>query len=79
MAGNLYGSEVETTRGDAGIGVVLLGAGDGSFKSVSHFDSGFFAPKDARRITWFSEKDGKVIVVNNNDEPQVFTKNSSKN
>lgn len=77
MAGNLYGSEVETTRGDSGIGVVLIGAGDGSFKAVSHHDSGFFAAKDARKITWLPENGGKVIVVNNNDQMQVFSKTGS--
>ena len=72
LGGNLYGSEIETTRGDAGIGLLLIGDGVGNFESVNTLDSGFFIDKDVRRMNYIEGKKGYVIVVNNNDKVQLF-------
>ena len=73
MVGNLYVSEIETTRNDAGIGVLLLGDGNGNFSAMNHLDSGFFARGDARKIKML---DGNIVLVaNNNDLLQVFKMN----
>lgn len=50
VAGNLYGSEVETTRYDAGNGLVLLGDGKRGFTPVPVLTSGLFAPDDVRDL-----------------------------
>jgi len=73
--GNLFVSEIETPRNDAGTGVVLLGNGKGSLNPLTVQESGFFANKDAKKIISVSNGDKKwVIVGNNNDKTEVFQK-----
>ena len=50
LAGNDYSTEVETGRNDAGIGLLLIGIGDGNFKSVSAEKSGFYIPGDVKAM-----------------------------
>lgn len=67
-AGNLYASEIETPRNDAGTGVFLKGFGNGSFKAISIAESGFYTPKDVKDIKLIQVRDQlKVMVANNND------------
>jgi len=67
ISGNLYASEIETPRNDAGVGLFLKGNGDGTFKTVTVAKSGFFAPHDA--------KDMKRIVVVGNEAIMVANNN----
>ena len=46
--GNLFNTEVETIRYDAGMGIVLLGDGTGKFEAVLSGDSGLMARLDSR-------------------------------
>ncbi|PHI19553.1 hypothetical protein CEQ90_12710 [Lewinellaceae bacterium SD302] len=66
--GNMYGAEVETSRYDAGTGLVLLGNGQGSFKTVPARESGWFTPHDARSLASFRTADGLLFAVGNNRE-----------
>ena len=50
LAGNLHVSEVETTRNDAGLGLLLLGDGKGNFNPVSSQKSGLFLDGDIRYV-----------------------------
>uniref|UniRef100_UPI0025BCAE1F VCBS repeat-containing protein n=1 Tax=Maribacter sp. TaxID=1897614 RepID=UPI0025BCAE1F len=71
--GNLFVSEIETPRNDAGTGNLLLGNGAGGFDVVSSLESGFFANKDAKRLSLLHSKGEKLIlVVNNDDVLQAF-------
>ncbi|WP_442846145.1 VCBS repeat-containing protein [Leeuwenhoekiella sp. H156] len=71
--GNLFVSEIETPRNDAGTGMLLLGNGTGGFEPVSVLGSGFFANRDARKITEMQiGKDRFVLVANNDSEAQWF-------
>lgn len=75
IAGNIYNTEVETPRYDAGNGLVLKGNGDGTFKAINTKDSGFFAPGNVKDIALLNLADGsgKLILVGNNDGPvEVF-------
>ncbi|MDH5397647.1 MAG: VCBS repeat-containing protein, partial [Cyclobacteriaceae bacterium] len=73
IAGNLYVSEVETTRSDAGIGLLLAGDGRGNFSPVPYRKSGFFAPWDVRALGLINnKKEPLIIVANNNFKTQVF-------
>lgn len=74
LAGNLFVSEVETPRADAGVGVCLLGDGKGSFQPMSVVESGFYAPGDVKDLKKIEIKNkGKAILVANNDaEIQAF-------
>tara|TARA_R110000823_G_C15950098_1_gene501573 strand:- start:214 stop:3552 length:3339 start_codon:yes stop_codon:yes gene_type:complete len=71
--GNLFVSEIETPRNDAGTGVLLLGNGQGGFDPISVMDSGLFANKDAKKIISVSNGDKEwVLIANNNDKIQFF-------
>lgn len=71
--GNLYVSEIETPRNDAGTGVLLLGDGKGSFTAKRGSEIGFYAAKDAKKlITITTNKKDYYLVGNNNDALQFF-------
>lgn len=73
---NLFVSEIETTRNDAGIGTILLGDGKNGFASLPMGKSGFFANGDAKKIKLVNTKDQKLLLVgNNNGRMQVFKLN----
>tara|TARA_B110000238_G_scaffold57268_1_gene62563 strand:+ start:154 stop:3456 length:3303 start_codon:yes stop_codon:yes gene_type:complete len=75
--GNLYNAEIETTRNDAGNGILLIGNGDGRFHSKLRKETGFYAPSDAKKIIpiTINNKRG-VLVGNNNDLLQYFETNN---
>jgi hypothetical protein len=73
-AGNMYNTEVETPRYDAGNGVVLLGDGKGSFRALDVHESGLYAPKNVKDIAVL-KADGQVrylLIANNNEKPDLF-------
>jgi len=73
IVGNLYPSEVETPRNDAGTGLYLKGDGNGNFNPTSILESGFYAPNDAKDMKVIKVGDKEVIlVVNNNDFIQAI-------
>lgn len=73
LAGNYYNREVETTRSDAGIGCVLLGNGDGSFKAMPATEHCLALYKDVRDIKLLKGNGStKLVVANNNDKVQVY-------
>ena len=72
VVGNFYGSEIETPRNDAGIGLFLKGRGNGDFEAQTPLKSGFFTPFDAKKIQLLSDQKGKRILVANNNEALQF-------
>ena len=71
--GNLYVSEIETPRNDAGTGLLLLGDGHGDFDVRRGATIGFYAAKDAKKIIEVSEgQQRNILVGNNNDILQCF-------
>jgi len=71
--GNLFGTEVETTRFDAGIGVTFLGDGKGNFKILDATESGLFINKDVKDLALINKN--TIAVGNNNDQVQLFKLN----
>lgn len=72
-AGNLFVSEIETTRNDAGVGNLLLGDGKGTFTSLPARQSGVFLPYDVKRMKVLNtKKRGKTILVGVNDGEVVL-------
>ena len=67
ISGNLYGSEVETPRNDAGHGLFLKGNGKGKFKPVSAIDSGFFTPGDVKNMEKINVKGKTYLLVTKNN------------
>jgi enediyne biosynthesis protein E4 len=75
LAGNMYNTEVETPRYDAGNGLILLGDGKGGFSPRNVGETGFFAPGNVKdmAIVQAAEKDKFwVLVANNDSELQIF-------
>lgn len=68
IAGNLYGSEVETPRNDAGVGLYLKGNGKGSFDAVSPSESGLFIPGDTKDLSTIKIKGKDYILAVKNDD-----------
>ncbi len=72
--GNDYTTEVETTRNDAGTGIVLLGEGGFRFSPLSGLQSGMHINGDARCIEKIKLASGKnaVIIGVNAGKLQIF-------
>jgi len=68
LGGNRFEVEIETTRSDASIGLVLLGTSTGSYEPLSQAVSGLFIPynvKNLKKIKLANSKTGILIGVNN--------------
>ena len=74
VAGNLFVSEVETGRADAGTGLILLGDGKGGFEDMALHDAGFLAHFDVKDLALIESGNGKsrILVANNDRKMQVF-------
>ena len=71
--GNLYVSEIETPRNDAGTGFLLLGNGKGSFTVQRGSKIGFQADKDAKKMVPLTNvQKNYLMIANNNDVLQFF-------
>ncbi len=68
IAGNLFASEVETPRNDAGFGLFLKGNGEGGFNPVSTKESGFYVPGDVKDMGMLSIKDHPFIIAAKNND-----------
>ncbi len=73
IAGNMYQTEVETPRYDAGDGQVLFGNGDGTFTTTTIQQSGINVPYDVKDMEWMTIDGQKAIIVTNNNRAlQIF-------
>jgi len=72
VAGNLYGSEVETPRNDAGIGLYLEGDGKGGFKSVEAYKSGLYIEGDTKDLAMIQIAGKEFILAAKNDDYLQF-------
>ncbi|WP_392347385.1 VCBS repeat-containing protein [uncultured Polaribacter sp.] len=68
LIGNHYGVEVETTRYDAGNGLILLGDGKNNFTSLSSIKSGVNLFKDSRSISSLKLMDKNILVITSNKD-----------
>jgi hypothetical protein len=72
---NFYGPQPETGRMDGGVGLLLLGSGDGSFEPVWPKESGLVVPGDAKSLSMTDfNGDGwpDLVVGVNNAEMLAF-------
>ena len=77
--GNLYTSEVETPRNDAGIGIFIKGSGDGNFKAVPSYESGLMVKGDVKRVCLINHGTGKsLIAALNNEKLKIITLTNSE-
>jgi hypothetical protein len=59
---------VETGRNDAGIGLTLIGKGDGSFSVMPVTQSGFFVPGDVKCLEKINVKDQIIYIAGKNKD-----------
>lgn len=74
IVGNNYSAEVETTRYDAGNGLVLINKGNHVFDPLTVLESGFNAPGNAKDMQMVTAQDGTkiILVANSNQIMQAF-------
>ena len=72
MVGNMYASEIETPRNDAGIGLLMLGDGKGGLLPQVGTESGLFLRNDAKKVKIMTSKERLILVANNNGLLQVI-------
>lgn len=73
LAGNLFGSEIETPRNDAGYGLVLLQRENFNFEVLSASKSGLFLPADVKNMEVIKIKGEQYLMAgNNNDKVALF-------
>ena len=72
IAGNDFSTETHIGRYDALIGSLLIGDGQGHFRSTSMTKSGFYVPGDTKDIILLEGKPAAVIVGRNNDKMLAF-------
>jgi hypothetical protein len=73
VAGNLYHTDPNTPRADAGNGLWLRGDGRGGFASVRSPESGFLTPLNVSGLALVKTPAGKaVLVANTGDSLQAF-------
>jgi len=63
LIGNDYGNEIFTGRLDAQIGLVLLGDGNGNFKTLDFGKSGFVVPGDGKALIKLASASGSPLLV----------------
>lgn len=75
IAGNMFRIHPDISRADAGNGLWLKGAGNGTFNTVSPFQSGFVAPGDVKDLKLVNIPGGgtAVLLANNNTFVKVFS------
>ena len=78
LAGNLFTSEIETTRNDAGNGLILKGDGQGNWQPLPASKSGINIPLDVKEIQPVEVPNGIYILFGNNNSNlevyQIFKK-----
>lgn len=73
LSGNFHEREVETTRSDASMGLLMLGDSNLNFKPIAPFESGFYAGNNARDMVKMQINNStKIVVANNSKQLDVF-------
>ncbi len=74
VGGNMFGSEVETARNDASIGLVMMGDGTGAFTALPATQSGLHISGDVKNMAIINSAAGpaQLLVANNNAPIQLF-------
>jgi hypothetical protein len=74
IAGNLYDTEPNSPRADAGNGLWMRGDGKGHFTPITPSESGLLAPLNVSGLALINTPAGKALLVaNTGDSLQAFT------
>lgn len=78
IAGNMFNAEIETTRADASIGLILKGSKEAfQFNPLAVKESGVFLPFDVKDLQMVKTGPTFSLLVACNDSPLLFLKNQS--
>lgn len=78
MAGNIFDSEAETPRSDAGYGILALGNGKGNFELIPNSKSGLYIPYETQGVEFITIDNQNYLIVANNDAPvQLYLLNQN--
>lgn len=75
IGGNLYQSEIETGRADAGTGKIILNMGGKKWHPLEVYESGLYMANDVKSILFLEigkNKTPAIITGNNREKCQVF-------
>lgn len=72
IAGNLYGSEIETPRNDSGYGLLLIGDSSGAFSAVDSYESGFYTEGELRHLVSVAVGKEHYVMAATNHSDLVF-------
>ncbi|RXP64588.1 hypothetical protein EC396_01040 [Lutibacter sp. HS1-25] len=78
IAGNLYESEIETPRNDAGFGYYLQGNGNGTFNPIPPTKSGFYVSGDVKDMAKINIQNNEYIISAKNNDYLQFIKVNKK-
>ncbi|WP_422349968.1 VCBS repeat-containing protein [Flagellimonas sp.] len=68
LAGNLFASEIETPRNDAGYGMVLKNMGQGQFEAFNADKTGLFLSEDVKNLSFIDILGQKHILAGQNNK-----------
>ncbi|PXX30575.1 VCBS repeat-containing protein [Arenibacter sp. ARW7G5Y1] len=72
IAGGLYDSEVETSRNDAGVGLLLVGDGKGNFTTISPSKSKLYLDSNVKDMEFINiGKSRNIISTSSNDYVKI--------
>ena len=74
LSGNLFSSEIETPRNDAGYGLVLQNEGNGKFTTINAAQSGLFLPGDVKTMNFIKINNKMCLISGNNNGAVSFQK-----
>ena len=77
IAGNLYQSEVETPRNDAGYGLLLKGDGKGNFMALGHEKSGVYIKGDVKAMIPIKVNNTRSVIVGRNNDHLMLLKENN--
>lgn len=76
VAGNMFGSEIETPRNDAGYGLVLINQGMGSFAPLNASATGLHLPGDVKILRNITVGGSACVLAgSNNEKLEIFRVN----
>jgi len=72
LAGNLFVSEIETPRNDAGYGLVLINNKNGDFNALDAHQTGFFVSSDVKKLRTSNKQ---IFIGSNNASLKCYNIN----
>lgn len=73
LVGNDYSLELMSGRIDASNGLILLGKGDGNFKALKPYESGFIVKGDSKGIAGLFDHSGNAVILTTQNKDSLIS------